>query len=488
MRTERFSAVEDKRMNGLKGLFQDKIKVAIPKPGRTGSRAYDISEELLILVCDHRSVLLTHSSPLLREVEISESVSVILVFISWQSSDGMHIYTPKALREKPVSRKQGGKQHWPGIKEKAMRKPCLVLTSTEYDCPIQNDCALGSPGPISLNILILSPVLSVLSNCTFQQYCFFSDCFRTVAKKTHKKSRGKGFYQVVFEPSVSIFHERKEKEKCSNQDKRIQGQMKRRRKKNQKSINGLSLCVLTLIMAKPYEFNWQKEVPSFLQEGAVFDRYEEESFVFEPNCLFKVDEFGFFLTWRSEGKEGQVLECSLINSVRLGATPKDPKILAALEALGKSENDLEGRIVCVCSGADLVNISFTYMVAENPEITKQWVEGLRSIIHNFRANNVSPMTCLKKHITRTFASGKTEKVIFQALKELGLPSGKNDEIEPAAFTYEKFYELTQKICPRTDIEDLFKKIDQLEELDRNRNVSLKKAVRRRECSASTLPP
>lgn len=230
-------------------------------------------------------------------------------------------------------------------------------------------------------------------------------------------------------------------------------------------------------MAKPYEFNWQKEVPSFLQEGAVFDRYEEESFVFEPNCLFKVDEFGFFLTWKSEGKEGQVLECSLINSIRLAAIPKDPKILAALEAVGKSENDLEGRILCVCSGTDLVNIGFTYMVAENPEITKQWVEGLRSIIHNFRANNVSPMTCLKKHwmklafltntsgkipvrsITRTFASGKTEKVIFQALKELGLPSGKNDEIEPAAFTYEKFYELTQKICPRTDIEDLFKKIN-----------------------------
>lgn len=24
--------------------------------------------------------------------------------------------------------------------------------------------------------------------------------------------------------------------------------------------------------------------------------------MFEPNCLFKVDEFGFFLTWKSEGK------------------------------------------------------------------------------------------------------------------------------------------------------------------------------------------
>lgn len=34
----------------------------------------------------------------------------------------------------------------------------------------------------------------------------------------------------------------------------------------------------------------------------------------------------------------------------------------------------------------------------------------------------------------------------------------NDEIEPSAFTYEKFYELTQKICPRTDIEDLFRKM------------------------------
>uniref|UniRef100_A0A8C0LVB4 1-phosphatidylinositol 4,5-bisphosphate phosphodiesterase n=1 Tax=Canis lupus dingo TaxID=286419 RepID=A0A8C0LVB4_CANLU len=231
-------------------------------------------------------------------------------------------------------------------------------------------------------------------------------------------------------------------------------------------------------MAKPYEFNWQKEVPSFLQEGAIFDRYEEESFVFEPNCLFKVDEFGFFLTWRSEGKHVSSMLCDLtIFFSYLCTSIQDPKILAALEAVGKSENDLEGRIVCVCSGTDLVNISFTYMVAENPEVTKQWVEGLRSIIHNFRANNVSPMTCLKKHwmklafmtntngkipvrsITRTFASGKTEKVIFQALKELGLPSGKNDEIEPAAFTYEKFYELTQKICPRTDIEDLFKKIN-----------------------------
>ncbi|XP_078261751.1 1-phosphatidylinositol 4,5-bisphosphate phosphodiesterase beta-4 isoform X2 [Rhinoraja longicauda] len=230
-------------------------------------------------------------------------------------------------------------------------------------------------------------------------------------------------------------------------------------------------------MAKAYEFMWQKAVPSFMQEGAIFDRYEEEPSVFEPNCLVKVDEFGFFLTWKSDGKEGQVLECSMVNSIRYGNIRKDPKLLSALEAVGKAESELDGRIFCICCGADLVNISFTYLVADSADTAKQWVEGLKSIVHNFKANSVCPMTCLKKHwmrlsfltnvngkipvrsITRTFASGKTEKVIFQVLKELGFPSGKIDEIEPAVFTFDKFYALTQKICPRTDMEELFRTLN-----------------------------
>uniref|UniRef100_A0A674P5B3 1-phosphatidylinositol 4,5-bisphosphate phosphodiesterase n=1 Tax=Takifugu rubripes TaxID=31033 RepID=A0A674P5B3_TAKRU len=230
-------------------------------------------------------------------------------------------------------------------------------------------------------------------------------------------------------------------------------------------------------MTKSYEFNWQKHLPEFMQDGASFDRFDEDPYMFEPSCHMKVDEYGFFITWKSEGKEGQVLECSLINSIRVGAVPKDPKILSSFEAIGKTEADLEGCIICICSGTDLVNINFMFMVAENPETARKWIEGLRSVIHNFKANNVCPMTCLKKHwmrmcfstnvngkipvrgITRTFASGKTEKGIFQALKDLGLPSGKNDEIEQSDFTFDIFYALTQKICPRTDIEELFKKIN-----------------------------
>lgn len=49
---------------------------------------------------------------------------------------------------------------------------------------------------------------------------------------------------------------------------------------------------------------------------------------------------------------------------------QDPKILAALEAVSKAENELEGRIICVCSGTDLVNINFTYIVAESTEDAK----------------------------------------------------------------------------------------------------------------------
>jgi len=34
----------------------------------------------------------------------------------------------------------------------------------------------------------------------------------------------------------------------------------------------------------------------------------------------------------------------------------------------------------------------------------------------------------------------------------------NDEIETEAFTFDKFYELYHKICPRADIEELFKEL------------------------------
>lgn len=61
-----------------------------------------------------------------------------------------------------------------------------------------------------------------------------------------------------------------------------------------------------------------------------------------------------------------------------------------------------------------------------------------------------------KVVARTFASGKTEKMIYQCLSDLGLPSGKSDTMERDDFTFDKFYELYHKVCPRNDIEELFR--------------------------------
>ena len=56
-----------------------------------------------------------------------------------------------------------------------------------------------------------------------------------------------------------------------------------------------------------------------------------------------------------------------------------------------------------------------------------------------------------RHITKTFASGKTEKIVYQALADVGLPSGKADLITIESFTFDKFYKIYQTICPRSSI-------------------------------------
>uniref|UniRef100_A0A1I8FLU0 PH_14 domain-containing protein n=1 Tax=Macrostomum lignano TaxID=282301 RepID=A0A1I8FLU0_9PLAT len=64
---------------------------------------------------------------------------------------------------------------------------------------------------------------------------------------------------------------------------------------------------------------------SSLDEGAVFRsvRYEYNGSL-EQGCEVKVDEFGFFIYWKSENGEGQVLELSQVSDVRTGSKPKLP--------------------------------------------------------------------------------------------------------------------------------------------------------------------
>lgn len=57
-------------------------------------------------------------------------------------------------------------------------------------------------------------------------------------------------------------------------------------------------------MTKKFEFNWQIPVPEPLLAGGVFDRWTEEkdNTDLELACTFKVDEYGFFIYWKSEGR------------------------------------------------------------------------------------------------------------------------------------------------------------------------------------------
>ena len=69
-----------------------------------------------------------------------------------------------------------------------------------------------------------------------------------------------------------------------------------------------------------------------------------------------------------------------------------------------------------------------------------------------------------KTIAKTFASGKTEKLVYQTLADCGLPNGKGDSMEKHEFTFDVFYKIYQAICPRTDIEDLFKSLTKTDTL------------------------
>ena len=130
----------------------------------------------------------------------------------------------------------------------------------------------------------------------------------------------------------------------------------------------------------------------------------------------------------------------------------------------------------------MVNIKATNVVCKDPATAETWMKGLRSLTNNVKMNNICPMTGLVKHhrkillsvtidgkigvkqIAKTFASGKSEKLVYQILADNGLPNGKGDSMDKESFTFDIFYKIYQAICPRTDIEDLFKSLTKVETL------------------------
>ncbi|KAM7349193.1 no receptor potential A isoform 1-T7 [Cochliomyia hominivorax] len=232
-------------------------------------------------------------------------------------------------------------------------------------------------------------------------------------------------------------------------------------------------------MTKKYEFDWIIPVPPELTTGCVFDRWfenekETKENDFEKDALFKVDEYGFFLYWKSADRGGDVIELCQVSDIRAGGVPKDPKILDKVtKKCGADLAALDKKSLTICSNTDYINITYHHVVCPDADTAKIWLNGIRKITHNVKANNICPMMCLKKHwmrlsflvekggkipaktVAKTFASGKTEKLVYQCFKDVGLPDDKSATMTRDEFTFDKFYALYHKVCPRNDIEELF---------------------------------
>ncbi|CAD6193233.1 unnamed protein product [Caenorhabditis auriculariae] len=271
-------------------------------------------------------------------------------------------------------------------------------------------------------------------------------------------------------------------------------------------------------MAKEFLFNWKPAIPSLLLQGSVFDRYDDESTCLELNAHVRVDEYGFFIFWVIEGKDAVVLDMGQVWEARPAGLPKDGRVLFELEQRGARET-IEERTLWITHGQDLVNIQSFYLVAETVEVAKTWRNGINDILSNSRIRHVCPTTNLLKYwkwltlnvnerrripmklIIKTFSSGKPEKMVQKCLCDLGLGGDKytvprainrsmgrkirnfykcsrsrrrkeREELEVEMLTFDKFLRLYNKICPRTEVQELFVKLSgQKEYLTRDRLIN-----------------
>ncbi|KAL3985634.1 Phosphatidylinositol-specific phospholipase C X domain family protein [Acanthocheilonema viteae] len=244
-------------------------------------------------------------------------------------------------------------------------------------------------------------------------------------------------------------------------------------------------------MAKEYQFSWKPNIPDALLKGYEFDKYDDESICLECGTFLRVDEYGFFLYWTSEErKDTSVLDLILVWEARRGILPKDGRVMFELEQHGPRET-IEDRTVWLTYGPDLVSVSNYYLVAEDIEIAKIWRNGLNEILRTSKMRHISYTTslmknwrylclCLNEHqkipiknIVKIFSGGKTDRMVQKCLSDLGLSGNKeHDELDVKLFTFDKYLRLYYKICPRSDVQELFVKLSgQKEYLTKDRLIN-----------------
>ncbi|XP_061664558.1 1-phosphatidylinositol 4,5-bisphosphate phosphodiesterase beta-3 isoform X1 [Syngnathoides biaculeatus] len=173
----------------------------------------------------------------------------------------------------------------------------------------------------------------------------------------------------------------------------------------------------------------------------------------------------------SPREEVEILDISTIRDTRTGKyakQPKDPKVRDLL-GFGKGDN-VEGKLVTVVHGNDLVNISFLNFQAMQEDTAKVWTDELFTLATNILSENASRNTFLLKAYTKLKLQVNQEgkipvknfhkmfsdkRRVETALEQCGLVNNKSDGLKPDEFTWEAFQKFLNSLCLRSEIQSIF---------------------------------
>uniref|UniRef100_A0A674CDA9 1-phosphatidylinositol 4,5-bisphosphate phosphodiesterase n=1 Tax=Salmo trutta TaxID=8032 RepID=A0A674CDA9_SALTR len=218
-------------------------------------------------------------------------------------------------------------------------------------------------------------------------------------------------------------------------------------------------------------------VHDILKRGSKFIKWDEEPNSSHPTLItLKVDPDGFFLYWTGGANmEVEILDISQIRDTRTGKLaklPKDPRVREVL-GFGKPGEGgvaVEGKLVTVVHGNDLVNVSFLNFQAMQEDTAKVWTEELFKLATNILSQNASRNTFLLKAYTKlklqVNQDGKIpvknilkmfsdKKRVETALEQCGLVTNRVEGIKPDDFTWEMFQSFLHSLCLRPEIERIF---------------------------------
>uniref|UniRef100_A0A8C4HJG7 1-phosphatidylinositol 4,5-bisphosphate phosphodiesterase n=1 Tax=Dicentrarchus labrax TaxID=13489 RepID=A0A8C4HJG7_DICLA len=209
-----------------------------------------------------------------------------------------------------------------------------------------------------------------------------------------------------------------------------------------------------------------------LKKGGKFIKWDEPNSGPPTLVTLKVDPDGFFLYWTGGSNlEVEILDMSTIRDTRTGKyakLPKDPKLREVL-GFGKGDH-VEGKLVTVVHGNDLVNTSFLNFQAMQEDTAKIWTDELFTLATNILSQNASRNTFLLKAYTRlklqVNQDGKIpvknilkmfsdKKRVETALEQCGLLNNRSEGLKPDDFTWEAFQKFLDSLCLRPEIQSIF---------------------------------